>query len=241
MDRRSCWCLMRTSICLWVLLFLGLTIYLPAKDDRKRKDYYDWKPLFDGKKNQFRGYKLFDFPKRSWRIDEGALRTIPGADAIDLISEERYDNFELELDWITSPGARTGVLYRAAEDDEGPAWFSGPIVSLMDDESHPDAEHFNRTTGAIYDVAGPRASKTLNPPGQWNQLRLVMHGTQVEHWINGSNVLAYDLSSEQFRRLVGRSQFRALKGFAHELEGHVVLQYSSDVVWFRNVRIRRLP
>ena len=232
---------MRTSICLGVLLLLGLTVFLPARDEKQRQDYYDWKPLFDGKKNQFRGYKLFGFPKRSWRMDDGALRTIPGADAIDLISEERYDNFELELDWMVSPGARTGVLYRTTEDDDGPAWFSGPIVSLIDDEIHPDAEHFNRTAGAIYDVAGPRASKALNPPGQWNQLRLVMRGTQVEHWINGVKVLAYDLTSEQFRRLVGRSQFKAVKNFAREPEGHVGLQYSSDVVWFRNVRIRRLP
>ena len=55
-----------------------------------------WTVLFDGKTVKgLRGYKQSGFPD-SWEVVDGTLKTVPGH-GIDLISEEVYSNFELEL------------------------------------------------------------------------------------------------------------------------------------------------
>ena len=56
----------------------------------------EWTILFDGQKvNGLRGYKQQGFPD-SWEIVDGTMKTIPGH-GVDLISEDVYKNFELEL------------------------------------------------------------------------------------------------------------------------------------------------
>src|SRR6185295_6181711 len=63
-----------------------------------------WIVLFDGKgTEQLRGYKMDGFPSNSWIIDGDALKTMPGA-AVDLISMDKYENFELEVEWKVKPG-----------------------------------------------------------------------------------------------------------------------------------------
>ena len=56
----------------------------------------NWTVLFDGETvNGLRGYRQSGMPD-SWEIVDGALKTKPDH-GIDLISEEVYKNFELEL------------------------------------------------------------------------------------------------------------------------------------------------
>jgi len=32
-------------------------------------------------------------------------------------------------------------------------------------------------------------NKTCNPAGQWNQVRLMVRGNHIEHWMNGAKIL----------------------------------------------------
>src|SRR5437868_15415349 len=79
-----------------------------------------WITLYNGKgTEQLRGYKMDGFPSNSWAIDGDALKTMPGK-AVDLISMDKYADFELEVEWKVKPGGNSGVIYRAAETD-GPS------------------------------------------------------------------------------------------------------------------------
>ncbi|HWP42189.1 MAG TPA: DUF1080 domain-containing protein, partial [Blastocatellia bacterium] len=59
-----------------------------------------WTVLFDGKSTDaWRGYKQDSFPAKGWAIENGALKTIVGGERVDLITKEKYSDFELELEW----------------------------------------------------------------------------------------------------------------------------------------------
>ena len=70
----------------------------------------DWTYLFDGKKvNGLRGYRQDSFPD-SWEIINGTMKTKPDY-GVDLISEDIYENFELELEWKVAVGGNSGIFY----------------------------------------------------------------------------------------------------------------------------------
>ncbi len=57
----------------------------------------------------------------------------------------------------------------------------------------------NGTVSSLYDLITARnlldptnPNKPVNPPGRWNRARLLVRGTQVEHWLNGVKVLEYE-------------------------------------------------
>ena len=62
----------------------------------------------------------------------------------------------------------------------------------------------------------------------------------MEHWLNGSQVVAVDLQSPEIQNLIANSKFKAWPGFARQASGHICLQDHGDDVWYRNIKIRRL-
>jgi hypothetical protein len=201
-----------------------------------------WQALFDGKSvDAWRGYGRDTFPTNAWKVENGELRTIAGVkDAVDIITREKYGDFELELDWKLKPGGNSGVIYRAAEKPApGQSWHTGPEMQILDDEKHRDGLDPKTSAGALYALKAP-TNKTLKPAGEWNSVRLVVNGNHVEHWLNGVKVVEAELDSPEVKGLIAASKFKEHPGFAKEREGHIVLQYHGDEVAFRNVRVRRL-
>ena len=76
-----------------------------------------WKFLFDGK--SFNGWKSANkntFPEIGWEINDGILKVLEsdGAESNfggDIITVEKYSNFEFELDFKISKGANSGIKY----------------------------------------------------------------------------------------------------------------------------------
>jgi hypothetical protein len=201
-----------------------------------------WKVLFDGKSTDaWRGYGRDSFPTNAWKVENGELKTIAGVkDAVDIITKDKYGNFELELEWKLQPGGNSGVIYRAVEAPApGQSWHTGPEMQILDDAKHKDGLDPKTSAGALYALVAP-TNKTLKPAGEWNQVRLVVNGNHVEHWLNGKKVVEAELDSPEIKALIAASKFKAYPRFAKEPEGHIVLQYHGDEVAFRNVRVRTL-
>lgn len=202
-----------------------------------------WRPLFDGiSLAGWRGYKKPDATGTRWRVEDGML-TVPANDgkdtrgALDLITTDTFDQFELELEWRVSRGGNSGVKYFVLEDRDAAI---GHEYQIIDDERHADAQLGpERQTASFYDVLAA-SNRRLKPAGEFNQSRIIVSGSHVEHWLNGARVLQYELGSPALKAAVDDSKFKGIERFGTRQQGHILLQDHGDAVWYRNIRIRRL-
>ena len=203
-----------------------------------------WIILFDGKEpNGLRAFKGEGFPSKGWINDHGALKTVPkeqGGQVTDLITVEKFRDFELDLEWKVAPGGNSGVMYRVAELDKGPAWFTGPEMQILDDGKHPDGRNPKTSAGSLYALIAPNAKKKLKPVGEFNAARLVFKDNHVEHWLNGAKIVEYTWGSPEVKALAAESKFKDKPRFMGEPEGHIVFQHHGQEFWVRNIRVRRL-
>lgn len=206
-------------------------------------------PLFKG--SSFAGWRGFNregMPSNGWKIADGVVSYEPvGPDCDkpgDIVTVEEFDNFELRLEWKLAPGGNSGVKYLV---DEALATSGhsglGFEMQILDDDKHPDAKKGiagNRTAGALYDLIPP--SKAMaKPPGEWNEAKLIVDGDHVEHWLNGERVVTFERGSQMLGALINTSKYKDVAGFGKAKRGRILLQDHGDRVWFRNMRVRRLP
>ena len=85
------------------------------------------------------------------------------------------------------------------------------------------------------------SANVVSPVGEWNMTRIVVNGAQVEHWLNGERIVSYELWSDDWKALIAESKWIDMPDYGMTKTGHICLQDHSDPVWFRNIRIRRLP
>lgn len=208
-----------------------------------------WKLLFDGKTtNGWRGFRRDKFPEEGWAIEDGAIKHVKGSgeqskNGGDIITIGKYDNFELQLEWRVSPGANSGIKYLIAEEMVKSGYSGlGFEMQVLDDDGHPDAKMGkagNRTASALYDLIAPH-NKTLRAVGEWNQVKLIIKGDHVEHWLNGAKVVEFDLGSPQLKALIAESKYKDIPGFGDVRKGHILLQDHGNEVWFRNIKLREI-
>lgn len=215
------------------------TAFLPAADKPG-----EWQVLFDGKTPKgLRAFKGEGFPEKAWVIDQGALKTQPrsaGGQVVDLITVEKFKDFELELEWKVTPGGNSGVMYRVAELPNGPAWFTGPEMQILDDDKHGDGKNPKTSAGALYALIAPNAKKKLKPVGEFNVAKVIFKNNHVEHWLNGEKVVEFTWGSPEVKALAAESKFKDKPRFMAEPEGHIVFQHHGEEFWVRNIRVRKL-
>jgi len=194
--------------------------------------------LFDGKKiNGLRGYKQSSFPYKSWIIIDGALKSVPEY-GIDLISEDIYENFELELEWKVEEGGNSGVFYFATEKSDE-IWHTAPEMQVLDNMFHNDGKKSKTSAGAVYDLIEPSID-TVKPAGQFNKVVITAKNNHIEHWLNGKKILEYIYQSDAMWDLVEKSKFKDMPYFARATKGAIGLQGDHGEVWYKNIRIRKL-
>ena len=176
-------------------------------------------------------------PGTGWSEENGVIQ-LSGKGTGLLLSKGEYASFELEWEWKLAEGGNNGIKYCVTE--ERPA-APGYEYQMIDDARHSDARRGPLyQTAAFYDVLPPAADKPLKEAGEWNSSRLVVKGTHVEHWLNGKNVLTYDLGSPEVKAGVARSKFKSYPGFGDKIAGPIMLTYHQDECWFRNMKLREL-
>ena len=196
-----------------------------------------WRLLFDGKTTTgWRGWKMDTLPS-GWQVVDGALTRVRRA--ADIITTEKFKNFELSLEWKIAPNGNSGIFYRASEDDDAIYW-SAPEMQVLDDAGHPDGQSRLTAAGSDYGLY-PSPAGVVKPAGQWNQVRLVVNGNHVEHWLNGVKVVEYELGSPDWEARVKASKFAPHPHYGRNPEGYIGLQEHDYWVAYRNIKIRVLP
>jgi len=209
----------------------------------------EWTWLFDGSStDQWRDTKTDLFPEHGWVIDGDVLTVLgkteeePGGH--DIVTKALYSNFELELEVRLTEGANSGIKYIVTDSFPGKEGnFLGLEYQLLDNENHPDAlagRDGNHKMGALYDMIPPPESMSINPPGEWNIVRIVVDGDHVEHWFNDEKIIEFERRNLGFRELVALSKYNNLENFGEQDEGRILLQGHGNDVSFRAIKIREL-
>ncbi len=205
-----------------------------------------WRLLWDGASSQgWRSVSGPSFPAAGWRMKDGVLSVEPSeGHGGDIITIDRYSDFELSVDFRITPGCNSGIkIFVDPERNRVAGASIGLEYQILDDATNPDARmgrDGNRTLGSLYDLYPPSADKHPNPIGNWNTALIVSSGPHVEHWLNGRKILEYTRFTPGFRERVQASKFRVVPGFGELQDGHILLQDHGDQVFFRNLKIRIL-
>jgi hypothetical protein len=217
-----------------------------------------WKLLWDGETTDgWRGAALDRFPDHGWTIAEGILKVEKGGEGEpagggDIVTISRYRDFILELDFMITEGANSGIKYFVDPDPQtGERSSIGCEYQILDDEKHPDAVQGvqgNRTLASLYDLIPANAllcgednrQKRFSGTGKWNRARIEVRGSRVSHHLNGVKVVEYERGTQMWKALVADSKYAGYPAFGEAESGHILLQDHGDEVSFRNIKILEL-
>jgi hypothetical protein len=103
-----------------------------------------------------------------WKETAGVLESRP--DCVDIVSDGRYQDFKLHLEFKLAPGGASGVFLRGRYQ-----------VQLADDVGKAPTDE---TSGAIYGLISPRKNAAAKA-GQWQTLDVTLVGRKVTVMLNG--------------------------------------------------------
>ena len=178
------------------------------------------------------------FPEIGWEINDGILKVLEsdGTESNfggDIITVEKYSNFEFELDFKISKGANSGIKYFVDPKKYDVAGSAiGLEYQIIDDFNHPDANKeisvyesngndkkltkkyvkTNRTVASLYDLIEAEnlmESRSKRPvrPNSWHRARIISKNGHVEHWLDNIKVLEYNRFSQMFKSLIKYSKY----------------------------------
>jgi len=201
--------------------------------------FSEWRALFDGKTTAgWRGYHKKEIPA-GWKAVDGALTRV--GQAGDIVTIEKFSDFELTIDWKIGHSANSGLFYRVIEDEtDRDMWMVAPEYQIIDDRGYDKGPlKPTQLTAANYDLQPPSVDAT-KPAGEWNTTRIVVDGSHVEHWLNGKLIVKYELWTDEWKALVAKSKFKDHPRYAMARQGHIGIQDHGDRAAYRNIKIRDL-
>jgi len=218
-----------------------------------------WQLLWDGLTTDgWRSVKSDNFPAKGWTMQDGILTVHANggqesAAGGDIITRQRYANFELTADFKITPGANSGIKIfvqpnlSPIDKQTGKPTAVGSAIGcefqILDDARHPDAKlgrNGDRTIGSLYDLIPAATNKVVKPVGEWNHARILAEGKHVTFWLNGGKTVEFERGSEEFRQYVAASKYHNIPNFGEWADGHILLQDHGNEVSYQNIKIRVL-
>ncbi|MFA6562194.1 MAG: protein kinase [Verrucomicrobiia bacterium] len=171
----------------------------------------DFKSLFNGK--DMTGWKQRTATRpNGWRVRRSSMINTPPSD--DLVTKEKFDNFEFYCEYKISRRGWSGVSLRGHY-----------RIVILDDAYKPPSV---TSSGSVYELLAPTKNAS-KPPDTWQALYVKLVGSTVTVILNGKKVID------------GRDLNESSSSFADDVtkSGPVILQGAGGVT-FRNIRIKPL-
>lgn len=207
----------------WQLLFDGKTISGWHK--------YGGKPVGSAWKIANGTLYLDTTEKENWQIKDGG----------DIITDEEFENYHLKLEWKIAPNGNSGIIFNIHEDTalyQWP-WMTGPEMQVLDNNGHADSKHIKHRAGDLYDLISC-SKETVKPAGEWNLAEIKLNKGKLDFYLNGENVVSTTMWDDNWNKMVASSKFKQWPGFGTYKKGKIGLQDHGDMVWYRNIMIKKL-
>jgi hypothetical protein len=203
-----------------------------------------WKLLFDGK--DLKGWSNFKKKtiKPGWQVKDGTLACVDPHNADDIVTADKFDWFELSLEYNISVGGNSGILIHVT-DAGRTTWATGPEIQLEDNLKAGDPQK----CGWLYQLYKPEVDPKTKKPidatkaaGEWNLINVKIAPPPALSEVSVNGVKYYDFvyGSDDFKARIVKSKFRTMKDFAKSDSGRIGLQGDHGSIAFRNIKIRPL-
>ncbi len=239
-----------STLVLSIFLFFAISCKTPEKSPDSLNNSLTseeraegWTLLFDGKStDQWRGYLQDNFPQKGWFIDEEGSLCVTGGGG-DIITNEKFENFDLKVDFMVSDTGNSGILYRVAEAEDMAIWNNAHEYQILDDSIYSELENSDMHTHKTGDNYDLHAAKDYyaKPVGEWNTARIRAEGNDITYWLNGQKTVEFTIGSAPWDSLVSNSKFNVYPDFGRIASGYIGLQDHGHLIKFRNIKIRPLP
>ncbi len=178
-----------------------------------------------------------------WTMEKGVIHLDPklrSGHGVDLVTDQEYENFEMNLEWKIAPKGNSGIMLYVHEDPKyKQTYATGLEMQVLDNEGHPDGKITKHRSGDLYDLI-QSSSEPVKPVGEWNKVKVVSKNGKLDFTLNGVKIVSTTLWDENFKKLVEGSKFKGWEGFAAYKKGRIALQDHGDEVWYRNISIKEL-
>lgn len=231
-----------TAFALSTLAGIAQNLNTLTKSEKKE----GWKLLFDGQTTKGWHTYLRDTVGSKWQVKDNALvfdPSQPKSGGGDIVTNEEYENYELNLEWKISKGGNSGIIFDVQEDPKYSAtYLTGPEMQVLDNIGADDNKKQNHLAGCLYDLSGDSTVSKPHPVGEWNQVRLIQSKGHLTFWLNGIKTYDGQIGSEEWNALVAKSKFadKYFSDFAKVTKGKIALQQHPGSSEWRNIKIRKL-
>lgn len=164
-----------------------------------------------------------------------------------ILTNKKYKNFDVKIDVQTPVAGNSGIFTRYEEvaTQSGNA-RSGPELQICG-PSHSDCVGATKHFGSSYDMFGVKESirsTWYNPPGSWNQIRIVVFDSNYVHYGNGKKLLEYKIGTPEYIKAYNESKYVSdgNNGRYYDIHtGGILLQHHGETgITFRNLKAREL-
>ncbi len=209
----------------------------------------EWIQLLDGTTTM--GWHTYgkDSVGSAWNIDDSALHLNASSksdwqtkDGGDIVTNDEFENFDLQLDWKISEGGNSGIMFYVKEDTAKYkyTWYTGPEMQVADNEKNEDGKVYKSRAGDIYELFPTTSDKYVKPAGQWNHVEIKSDKGKLDLYMNEQHVLDTTIWDEAWEKNIAGTKFKDMPGFGTFKKGKIALQDHGADVWYRNIRIKNL-
>lgn len=209
----------------------------------------DWIELFNGE--NLEGWHTYGAGNSNdgWYVENGVLtfdyKLRKDVKSSNLVTDNKYSNFELSLDWNIASKGNSGIFWGVIENDQFKhPYQTGPEIQILDDNwsEYIEGRGNKHRAGSLYGLIAPSkiASKTA---GIWNHFLIhIDHRENIGYVeFNNQEVIRFPVHGPEWEAMIAKSGFADWPAFGKAKTGHISLQEYGGKVAFKNIKIKILP